>query len=103
MQECATGRSAFSGAGAAGEDANLDLHAGWQAEALVEGLDGLAGRLEDVDEALVRADLELLARLAIDVRAAQHRVSLDAGRQRDGAVDDGLGLLGRADDLQGRT
>ena len=52
-------------------------------------------------EPLVGADLELLARLAVDVRAAQHGVALDARRQRDRAVDDGPGALGGVDDLVG--
>src|SRR5215469_1865869 len=58
------------------QNADLDVHAGRQAEALVERLDGLAGRLQDVDQTLVRPDLELLARLPVDVRAAEHRVAL---------------------------
>src|SRR5207302_4225759 len=37
---------------------DLDIDARRQGQALVEGLDGLAGRLEDVDQALVRANLK---------------------------------------------
>src|SRR5262245_22220009 len=36
--------------GLAAQDADLDFHTGGQAESLVERFDGLAGRLEDVDE-----------------------------------------------------
>src|SRR5262249_265507 len=72
---------------------------GRQAESLVEGLDGLAGRLQNIDETFVRADFELLARLAVDVRRAQHRVPLDARRQRDRPDDDGPGPLRRVDNL----
>src|SRR5262249_22663626 len=50
---------------------------------LHQGVDRLAGRLEDVQEPLVRADLELLARLLVDVRRAVDRVPRDVGRQRD--------------------
>src|SRR5262249_20874391 len=52
----------------------LDLHVntGRQIE-LHQGIDGLRRRLEDVDQSLVRADLELLARLLVDVGRAQHR------------------------------
>src|SRR5262245_48201450 len=45
-------------------------------------VDGLGRGLGDVDQALVRPDLELLARLLVDVRRAQDRVALDPRRQR---------------------
>jgi hypothetical protein len=45
---------------------DLDEHAGGDDEA-VEGLDGAGVGFGDVDDALVRADLELLARLLVDV------------------------------------
>src|SRR3954447_15102472 len=77
--------------GGAGLD--LDVHARRQAE-LVQGVDGLVRRLDDVDQPLVGPDLELLPRLLVDVRAPEHRVALDAGRQRDRPVDDRVGPLG---------
>src|SRR5439155_22384056 len=80
---------------AAGQHPDLDVHPGWQAQSLVERFDGLAGGLQDVDQPLVRANLELLARFAVDVRAAQHRIALDACRQRNRPVYDGAGPLGR--------
>src|SRR5581483_5397391 len=40
-------------------------------------------RLEDVEQALVGADLELLARLLVDVRRAVHGEALDVRRERD--------------------
>src|SRR5690349_5162357 len=52
---------------------DLDVHAGRERQ-LVEGVDRLAGRLDDVDHPLVGPDLELLARLLVDVRTPQHRV-----------------------------
>src|SRR6478609_9280280 len=58
----------------AGDDADLDVNARGQVQALVERFDRLLVRLQDVDEPLVGADLELLAALAVDVRRAQHRV-----------------------------
>src|SRR5689334_20548660 len=64
--------------GRPGQDADLDVHAGGKAEALVERLDGLAGRLQDVDQTLVRPDLKLLARLAVNMRTPQHGVPFDA-------------------------
>src|SRR5262245_3128641 len=81
------------------QDADLDVHARRQAQAFVQRLDRLARRLQDVDEPLVSSDFELLAALAVDVRAAQHRVALDARRQRDRAMDDGAGALRRVYDL----
>src|SRR5229473_2588455 len=66
----------------------LDLHvdAGREVE-LAEGVDRLLRRLEDVEQALVGADLELLARLLVDVRGAVHGEALDVGGKRDGAGD----------------
>src|SRR3954463_16034832 len=78
----------------------LDLHeyAGRDDQA-VEGLDGPRGGLEDVDHALVRAHLELLARLLVDVRATEHRVPLDPRRNGNGPADAGVGALGVVDDF----
>src|SRR5262245_7258792 len=47
----------------------------------------------------MRAHLELFARLFIDMRAAQHRISLDAGRHGDGPAHPGVGPLGVVDDF----
>ena len=60
----------------------LDLHvdAGRQVE-LAEGVDRLLRRLEDVEQALVRAELELLARFLVDVRRAVDREALDVRGQ----------------------
>ena len=52
------------------ERLDLDVHAGRQVE-LHQRVDRLRRGLEDVDQPLVRADLELLARLLVDVRRAQ--------------------------------
>src|SRR5207248_2177834 len=78
---------------------DLEVHARRKTDALVEGVNGLVIGLVDVDQALVRADFKLLARLPVNVRAAQDGVALDASRQRDGAVDVRPGLPGRLDDL----
>src|SRR5436309_12327318 len=66
----------------------LDLHvdAGRQVE-LAERVDRLLRRLEDVEQTLVGADLELLARLLVDVRRAVHSEAFDVGRQRNGSGD----------------
>ena len=46
-----------------------------------------AARFEDVEETLVRPDLELLPALLVDVRTPQHRVPADARRQGDRPSD----------------
>src|SRR5690606_14398483 len=61
---------------------DFDVHAGRQVE-LHERVHGLVGRLDDVHDPLVRADLELIARLLVRVRRALQRVALDLGRQRN--------------------
>src|SRR5579859_5893443 len=48
---------------------------------------GLGGWLQHVDQSLVGAHLELLPRVLVDERAADHREALDPGGQRDGAGD----------------
>src|SRR5215204_2269262 len=52
---------------------DLDVDAGREVE-LHERVDRLWRRIENVHQPFVRADLELLARLLVDVRAAQHGV-----------------------------
>src|SRR3954470_5905322 len=78
----------------------LDLHidAGRQIE-LHQRVDGLRRRLEDVDQPLVGANLELLARLLVDVRRAQHGPLVLRRRQRDRAGQPRAGALGGLDDL----
>src|SRR5690606_19268273 len=58
---------------------------------------------DDVEHALVRAGLVLVARVLVDVRRGQHGVALDLGRQRDRAAHLRAGPLGRLDDLAGRA
>src|SRR5919206_222739 len=62
----------------------LDLHvdAGREVE-LHERVHGLGRRIDDIEHTLVRAHLELLARLLVDVRRAVDGKALDARRQRD--------------------
>ncbi len=78
-----------------------DIHAGGQVK-LLELIDRLGGGFDDVDEPLVRAGLELLHRLLVDVRGAVDREFLDASRQRNGAGNAGSGTLGGFDDVLGR-
>src|SRR5262245_6445527 len=85
---------------AATDDADLDVHARRQAQAFVQRLDRFLGRAEDIYQALVCPDLELLAALAIDVRRSQDGVALDPGRQRDRTVDLRERILRGLDDLR---
>src|SRR5262245_40267304 len=80
---------------------DLDVDARRQVQ-LHERVQRLLRRLEDVEQALVRANLELLARLLVHVRRAQHGELVDLGRQRHGAGDAGPGALGGVHDLTGR-
>src|SRR5262249_33111262 len=80
---------------------DLDVHAGRQIE-LAEGVDRLLGRLEDVEQSLVGSDLELLARLLVDVRRAVHGEALDVRWQRNGTRDPPSGPAHGVDDLAHR-
>ena len=64
---------------------DLDIHARRKAQ-FVERFDRLGGRLDNINQTLVRANLELLPRLLIDVRAPEDRVAFDPGRQRNRSV-----------------
>src|SRR5438045_6856083 len=59
-----------------------------------ESVDRLLGRLQDVDEALVGPDLELLLGVLVDERAADYRELLDLGGQRHGACHQRACALG---------
>src|SRR5690348_854211 len=80
---------------------DLDVDAGGEIE-LHQRVDRLRRRVDDVEHALMRADLELLARLLVDVRRAQHRELLDPRRQRDRPPHARTGPLGGVDDLARR-
>src|SRR5690606_10351987 len=79
---------------------DLDVHAGRKVQ-LRQGVDGLRPRLVDVDDALVRLQLELLAALLVDVRRAQHRPALHARGQRDRSAHPRTRLLRRTHDVRG--
>src|SRR5689334_4627752 len=67
-----------------------------------EGIDRLLRRLENIDQALVGANLELLARFLIDVRRAVDGKALDARRQRNRPGDPAAGAPDGLDDLAHR-
>src|SRR5215470_6490749 len=80
---------------------DLDVDPGRNVQ-LLQGLHRLSGRARDVDQALVDADLELLARLLVHVRRAKHGVDALLGRQWHRARGERAGAARRADDLPGR-
>ena len=90
-----------TGSGAGWTSFDLDIHTGRKTE-LVQSINRLVRRLNDINQPLVGANLELFPRLLVDVRASKNRVPLDAGRQRNWPVDNRLGSLGRFDDFFGR-
>src|SRR5256714_14420489 len=61
---------------------DLDVDAGRQVVEALERVDRLRSRLEDVDQPLVRPDLEVLARVLVLERAADDAVDVLLGRQR---------------------
>src|SRR6266853_864158 len=81
----------------------LDLYidSGGQIE-LHQRVHRLVGGVDDVHEAKVRPDLELVARGLVRVRAAQHVEAFDTRRQGHGALYDGAGAFRRIDDLERR-
>src|SRR5581483_5471458 len=66
-----------------------------------EGIHGSRTRLEHVDEALVRAQLELLARVFVDKGRPNHGELLQLRRQGNRTGNLGPGALGGLDDLLG--
>src|SRR6185436_12042549 len=84
-----------------GAELDLDVHAGGEVE-LHQRVHRLRRRIDDIEHALVRADLELLTRLLVDVRRAVDRELFDTRRQRNRSAHLSARPLGRADDLAGR-
>src|SRR5215467_10400190 len=77
---------------------DFDIDARGEVE-LHQRVHGLRGRIDDVQEPLVGADLELLAALLVDMRRTVHGEPLDAGRQRDRAAHLGARALRGHHDL----
>src|SRR5215211_9080265 len=85
--------------GASGFD--LDVDARRERVQALQGVDRLRGRLMDVDQPLVGADLEVLARILVLERRADHAVDVLVRGQGDRTGDAGPGSLRRLDDLAG--
>src|SRR3954447_1189426 len=80
---------------------DLDVDAGRQVEPH-QRVDRLRGRRVDVDQALVRPDLEVLTGVLVLERRADHRVDVLLRGQRDRAGDGGPGALSSLDDRRRR-
>src|SRR5690606_22355795 len=80
---------------------DLDVDASRELE-LHQRVHGLVVRVDDIEHALVRAGLVLVARVLVDVRRGKNGVALDLGRQGDRAAHLGARPLCRFDDLAGR-
>src|ERR687885_2929853 len=80
---------------------DLDVNAGRQVVEPLERVDRLRRGLVDVDEALVRADLEVLLRVLVLERRADHRVDVLLGGQGHWPRHRGAGAGGRVHDLLG--
>src|SRR3954449_6206019 len=81
---------------------DLDVDAGGKVVEALERVDRLRRRLVDVDQPLVRADLEVLARVLVLERRADHAVDVLLGGQGHGTRDGRAGARRRLDDLLGR-
>src|SRR5882672_10693857 len=86
---------------APGSKLDLDVDAGGQIE-LHQRVHRLRCRIDDIEQALVRTHLELLAALLVDVRRAVDREFLDPGRQRNRPAHLRACALGGCHDLARR-
>src|SRR6266545_7112192 len=71
--------------------ADLDVDAGGQVVEALERVDRLGRRLVDVDQPLVRADLEVLARILVLEWGPDDAIDVLLGRERDGTGHGGAG------------
>src|SRR3954447_1385130 len=83
-------------------EADLDVHAGGQVVEALERVDRLRRGLVDVDEPLVGPDLEVLLRVLVLERRADHGVDVLLGRQRHGTGHRRTRAGRGVDDLLGR-
>src|SRR5689334_9638875 len=80
---------------------DLDVDTGGEVE-LHQGVDGLRGRIDNVEETLMGAHFKLLTTFLVDVRRAVHGELLDFGRQWNWPAHLRAGALGGVDDLARR-
>src|SRR5438045_3361446 len=81
---------------------DFDVDAGREVEPH-ERVDRLRRRRVDIDQALVCPDLEVLPRVLVDERSADHAVHVLLRGQRNGSGDGRAGALSSLDDLRGRA
>jgi len=77
---------------------DLHINSSGQIE-LHERIHRLLGGLQNVEQAFVRPDFELLSRFLVDVRRSEHAVLVDPGRKGDGTRYVRSGPLNGFDDL----
>src|SRR6516225_1659647 len=80
---------------------DLDVDAGGEVE-LHQCIDRLRRRIDDVEQALMRAHLELLTTLLVDMGRAVYGELLNAGGQRNGSAHLGTGPFSGVHNLLGR-
>src|SRR5262249_25106102 len=80
---------------------DLDVDASGEIQ-LHERIDGLGRGIDDVQQALVRSHLELLARGLVDVRATEDRPAIHDGGQQHGPRHPSARPPNRFDDLPDR-
>src|ERR1044072_1243156 len=81
------------------DELDLDVDARRQVIEALQRVHRLRGGLQDVDQPLVRANLEVLAGVLVLERTADHAVDVLLGRQRDGTRDGRASARRRLDDL----
>src|SRR6516165_1567470 len=81
---------------------DLDIDAGWQVQPH-QRVDGLRRGIDDVDQALVRAHLEVLARVLVLVRRPDDAVHVLLRGQRDRPGNPRAGARHRVNDLPRRA
>ena len=81
-----------------GSDLDLDVDAGRKLQPH-QRVDRLGGRVQNIDQTLVDALLELLAGFLVDVRRTVDRVDGPSGRKRDRSRDNRAGLADGTNDL----
>src|SRR6202012_1573831 len=84
-------------------ETDLDVDAGGKRVETLERVDRFRRGLQDVDQTLVRTDLEVLARVLVLERRTDHAVDVFLGGQGHGTGHGGAGALGRLDDLARRA
>src|SRR5579863_8959688 len=80
---------------------DLDIDPGRQLQ-LHQGIHGLVRGIQDVHQALVRADLELIPRVLVAMGRGQNRKTLHFDGQRHGTFDGRAGALRGIDDFTRR-